>query len=83
LVVRNFHMLCTLFNNKQMFVIKSRTAVLMGGEALAPVKAQCSTVGECQGGKKGVGGWGGEHPHRNRERREGIGSFQRGNQERE
>jgi hypothetical protein len=41
-----------------MFVIKSRTAVLMGGEALAPVKAQCSTVGECQGGKKGVGGWG-------------------------
>ena len=29
------------------------------------------SVGECQGGKAGVGGWEGEHPHRSRGR--GIG----------
>ena len=33
----------------------------MGGEALGPVKAQCPSVGECQGGERGVqecmGGW--------------------------
>jgi hypothetical protein len=29
----------------------------MGGEALDPVKAQCPSVGECQGGEAGVGGW--------------------------
>jgi len=29
----------------------------VGGEALGPVKAQCPSVGECQGGEaKGVGG---------------------------
>jgi hypothetical protein len=28
----------------------------MGGEALGPVKAQCPSVGECQGGEAGVGG---------------------------
>ena len=38
----------------------------MGGKALGPVKAQCPNVGECQGGKAGVGKWVGEHPHRSR-----------------
>ena len=28
----------------------------MGGEALGPVKAQCSCVGECQAREAGVGG---------------------------
>ena len=30
---------------------------IMGGEALGPVKARCTSVGECQGGEVGVGGW--------------------------
>jgi hypothetical protein len=30
--------------------------VSMGGEAFDPVKAQCSSVGECQGWEAGVGG---------------------------
>lgn len=30
LVVRNFHMLCTLFNSDQIYVIKSWTAVFEG-----------------------------------------------------
>ena len=30
----------------------------MGGEALGHVKAQCPTVGECQGREAGVSGWG-------------------------
>ena len=29
----------------------------MGEEALGPVKAQCLSVGECEGGEVGVGGW--------------------------
>jgi hypothetical protein len=29
----------------------------MGGEPLGPVKAQCPSVGECQGREAGVGGW--------------------------
>ena len=29
----------------------------MGEEALGSVKAQCSSVGECEGGEAGVGGW--------------------------
>jgi hypothetical protein len=29
----------------------------MGGEAFGSVKARCPNVGECQGGKAGVGGW--------------------------
>jgi hypothetical protein len=29
----------------------------VGREDLSPVKAQCPSVGECQGGKLGVGGW--------------------------
>ena len=48
----------------------------MGGEALGPVKDQCSSVGECQSGEAGVGEWVEEHPHRSRRRRNGIGGFQ-------
>jgi hypothetical protein len=29
----------------------------MGGEALCTVKAQYPSVGECQGGEAGMGGW--------------------------
>jgi hypothetical protein len=39
----------------------------MRGEALGPVKTRCPSVGECQGGEAGVGGWGDE-----------IGGFQGG-----
>jgi hypothetical protein len=46
------------------------------GEALGPVKALCPSVGECQGQEVGVSGL------VSRESREGIGGFQRGNQER-
>jgi hypothetical protein len=45
------------------------------GKALGPVKAQCPSVGECQSGEVGVGGWVGEHPHRSRGRGYGLGSF--------
>ena len=48
----------------------------MGGEALGPMKAQCPSVGECQGQEAGVGGL------VSRERWEGIGGFRRGKQER-
>jgi len=44
----------------------------MGGEALGPVKAQCPSVEECQGGEVGRSGWVRECPHRNRGRRDGI-----------
>ena len=30
----------------------------MGGEALDPMKAQCPSVGECQGMEAEVSGWG-------------------------
>jgi hypothetical protein len=48
----------------------------MGGELLGPVKVLCPSIGECQGQEVGVirlvsSG-----------REEGIGGFQRGNQER-
>jgi hypothetical protein len=33
----------------------------VGGEVLVPVKARCPSVGECQGGEAGVGGWVKEH----------------------
>ena len=46
----------------------------MRGEALGPVKARFSSVGEYKCGKVGVGGWEGEHPHRSRWRGDGIGS---------
>jgi hypothetical protein len=41
----------------------------MGGEALGPMKALSPSVGECQGGKFGVGGWEREHSYRSKERR--------------
>jgi hypothetical protein len=48
----------------------------MGGEALCPVKALCPTVGECQDQEVGVGRL------VSRDKGEGIGGVQRGNQER-
>ena len=48
----------------------------MGGEALGPVKALCPSVGDCQDRGTGMGGL------LNRGRRDGIGGFHRGNQER-
>jgi hypothetical protein len=39
----------------------------MGGEAFGPGKARFPSVGECEGGKVGLGGWVGENPHRIRE----------------
>jgi hypothetical protein len=45
----------------------------MGVEALGLVKVLCPSIGECQGQKAGVGGFG------SRARGEGIGDFQRGN----
>jgi hypothetical protein len=52
----------------------------MGKEALGPGKAGYPSVGECQGGEAGVGGWAGEHPHRSWERKGGVEGFWRGNQ---
>ena len=46
----------------------------MVGEALGPVKAQCSSVGECQDREAGVGVWLGEHTHRSKGR-DGMGVF--------
>jgi hypothetical protein len=54
----------------------------MGGEVLDPVKAQYPSIGECQDKEAGVGKWVGEHSHRSWGRGDGIGGFQRGNQER-
>ena len=36
----------------------------MGRKALGPVKPRCPSVGEFEGGEKGVGVWVSEHPHR-------------------
>ena len=46
---------------------------LMGGETLGPGKAQCPTIGECQGREVGVGRWVEEHPRRSRGREDGMG----------
>jgi hypothetical protein len=48
----------------------------MGGEALGPEKARCPSVGECQDREAGVDGL------VSRRRGDGIGGFQRGDQER-
>lgn len=53
----------------------------MGREALGPGKAQCPSVGECQGGEVGVSGWLGKHPHRIMGRGNGIGGLWKGNQD--
>jgi hypothetical protein len=45
----------------------------MRGEALGPVKDQCSSVGECQDREARVGGL------LSRGRGDGMGGFQRGN----
>jgi hypothetical protein len=42
----------------------------VGGTALGPEGVRYPSVGECQGGKVGVGGWVGEHPYRGRGERE-------------
>jgi hypothetical protein len=55
--------------------------ISVGGETLVSEGVQCPSVGECQSGRMGVGGWG-EHPHKGRERGDRIGSFQRGDLER-
>ena len=44
----------------------------MGEVALGPVKARCSSVGECEGREAGVDVWVGAHPQRSRERADGI-----------
>ena len=33
----------------------------VGGKALRPESVQCPSVGECQGGKMGMGEWGSNH----------------------
>jgi hypothetical protein len=48
----------------------------MRGEAFSLVKAQCPSVGECQDREAGVGGL------VRRGRGDGMGVFQRGNEER-
>jgi hypothetical protein len=53
-----------------------------GTEALGPVKARFPSVGKCQGGKVGMGGWEGHHSHRSRRRGDWIGGFGRENWER-
>ena len=48
----------------------------MGGATLGPEGVCCPSVGECQGGKTGVGGLVGEYPYRSRGRgSDGIGGF--------
>jgi hypothetical protein len=47
----------------------------VGGESLGPDGVQCSSVGDCHGGKTGEGRWVGEHPHRGRVSGDGIRSF--------
>jgi hypothetical protein len=49
----------------------------VGGEALGPEGVRCPNVGECQGRKTGVGGWG-EHPPRDKGKGYGIEGFWRG-----
>ena len=45
----------------------------VGGEVIRPEGVPFSNVGEFQGGKAGVGGWVGKHPHRGRGREDVIG----------
>ena len=44
------------------------------GETLGPEDVQCPSVGKCLG-EVGRQQWVGEHPHRGRERMDGIGGF--------
>jgi hypothetical protein len=52
------------------------------GEALGPLKTGYASIGEYQGSEVGVGGWVGEHSHRNRKREDEIAGFRRRNTER-
>ena len=47
----------------------------MGEKALGPMKAQCRSIGECEGREVGVGVWVGAHPLRSRRRKDGIQSL--------
>jgi hypothetical protein len=53
----------------------------VGGATHGPEGVRCPSLGECQGGRMGVGGRVGEHPHRGRGRWDGIGVFRRGDLE--
>ena len=57
----------------------------VGGKALGPVKVPCPSVGEFQSQESGVNGLlnreRGERGNRKRKKEEGIGGFQKGNQE--
>ena len=44
------------------------TILLVGGEALGPVEVLRPSIGEPEVGEERMGGWVGEHPHRNRGR---------------
>ena len=48
--------------------ICSRGWASMGGETLCPMKAQCPSVGECQGSEKGAGMLVGKHSHKSKGR---------------
>lgn len=51
----------------------------MRGEAHGPEGVQCPNVGECQGGKTGVGGWvGGGAPSQKKGEEDRIKGFRRG-----
>jgi hypothetical protein len=50
----------------------------IGVEALGLLKAQSPNIGECQVSEAGLVG-AGEHPHRSRERGDGIVGLRRGN----
>ena len=50
----------------------------IGGEILGSVRAQCPSVGECQGREAELVGWVGEHPHKSREREDAIKGFVKG-----
>jgi hypothetical protein len=47
----------------------------LGGAALRPEGVQCPSVGECQGCKTGVSGWGSIPIETVSGRRDGIGGF--------
>jgi hypothetical protein len=49
----------------------------VGGMALGSDVVLCHSVGECQGWKTRVDGWVEEHCHRDMERGDGIGGFNR------
>jgi hypothetical protein len=77
----------TLYNTKSYRSMTGRTEAMNKWEAILICELEksflfkcshlerCPSVGECEGGEEGVGGWVGEHPHRSRGRGDGIGRF--------